>query len=490
MAQRQRKTKRSSNTSRYYYVDDEEPAPRRRRRRSSGSNGSGGGSAPTGVWNSIVRFWRTHGTLRGWVIGLLVFGVVLKCVHDDIEADIQYDTLADAEENVSRLEELIAKADTASLSEAEVSEALQLAEEIEFEYDEGVLTDKGRKRFEAMSQRINDVKAKARTQLGKNAGADGVSVVTSNGLLIEGRRKFPVYLKSGEVLRMTASSYTPFTLKLINADTRRELRRHDSVTKVSDTFSVEFDAVYVIELAMSDVDYVKLDINYQVHDRMRAFARACLEEQHIESTKANPEAEKVNEIELRKVFTEPRKFTLRGQFKSMFAGNCRALVAVPVPAGATDILYSLRIDTSEKGYRNDGKFHDSLCYTYTKVKFLGLPVYEKTKGGGGSLIAKLLDDNRPLRDEDAYCNMYVFYNQSEAKAFQDVTKPIASQAYDVEYSTLGTQSCNGCIPTNGHRTIYLAFENERVRYNNYIWVEVDAVIPTTKYYITKYKVKE
>ncbi|MGM9852022.1 MAG: hypothetical protein ACI306_07795 [Muribaculaceae bacterium] len=482
MRQRQRRTRRSS-TSRYYYFDDEEPTPRRRSSR-------GGGGALSRAWSAIVRFWRTHEDARVWIIGLLVFAAVLKCVHDEFEADKQYDELADVEERVGRLEELIAKADTASLSDVEVSEALQLAEEIEFDYDGDVLTDKGRKRFEAMRERIAAVKAKTQAQLSKNAGSDGVSVVRSNGMLIEGRRKFPVYLKSGEELRLTASSYTPFTLKLVNADTRRELCRYASVTEVKDTFSVEFDAVYVIEISMSETDYVKLDINYQVHDRMRALTRTCLEEQHIESTKDNPQADKVNEIELVKVFTEPRKLTLRGQLKSMFAGNCRALVAVPVPVGATDILYSLRIDTSEKGYRNDGKFHDSLCYTYTKVKFLGLPVYEKTKGGGGSLIAKLLDDNRPLRDEDAYCNMYVFYNQSEAKAFQDVTKPIASQAYDVEYSTLGTQSCNGCIPTKGHRTIYLAFENERVRYNNYIWVEIDAVIPTTKYYLTKYVVMQ
>ena len=371
-----------------------------------------------------------------WIIGLLVFAVVLKCVHDEFEADKQYDELADVEERVGRLEELIAKADTASLSDVEVSEALQLAEEIEFDYDGDVLTDKGRKRFEAMRERIAAVKAKTQAQLSKNAGSDGVSVVRSNGMLIEGRRKFPVYLKSGEELRLTASSYTPFTLKLVNADTRRELRRYASVTEVKDTFSVEFDAVYIVEISMSEADYVRLDLNYQVHDRMRALTRTCLEEQHIESTKDNPQADKVNEIELVKVFTEPRKLTLRGQLKSMFAGNCRALVAVPVPAGATDILYSLRIDTSEKGYHNDGKFHDSLCYSYSKVKFLGLPVYEKTKGRGGSLITKLLDDNRPLRDEDAYCNMYVFYSQAEAKAFQDVTKPISSQAYDVEYLSL------------------------------------------------------
>ena len=98
----------------------------------------------------------------------------------------------------------------------------------------------------------------------------------------------------------------------------------------------------------------------------------------------------------------------------------------------------------------------------------------------------MLDDNRPIRDEDAYCNMYVFRNQTQAKLFQDGTKQISQLSYDVDYSTLGTQSCCGRIPAKGSKTIYLAFENERMRYTNYLWVEVEAVVPNTVYYRTKY----
>ena len=105
------------------------------------------------------------------------------------------------------------------------------------------------------------------------------------------------------------------------------------------------------------------------------------------------------------------------------------------------------------------------------------------------ILSSLLDDNRPLREEDAYCNMYVFRNQSQAKQFQDGTKATSLLSYDVDYSTLGTQSCNGCIPTKGAKTIYLGFENERVRFTNYIWVEVEAVVPRTEYYTTKYSIQ-
>jgi uncharacterized lipoprotein YddW (UPF0748 family) len=36
--------------------------------------------------------------------------------------------------------------------------------------------------------------------------------------------------------------------------------------------------------------------------------------------------------------------------------------------------------------------------------------------------------------------------------------------------------------------IYLGFENERMRYTNYLWVEVEAVVPNTVYYRIKYSI--
>lgn len=85
--------------------------------------------------------------------------------------------------------------------------------------------------------------------------------------------------------------------------------------------------------------------------------------------------------------------------------------------------------------------------------------------------------------------MYVFRSQTAAKKFQDGLKQASQLSYDVDYSALGTQSCNGRIPAKGARTIYLAFENERIRYSNYIWVEVLTATPSTEYHTTKYSVE-
>jgi hypothetical protein len=192
----------------------------------------------------------------------------------------------------------------------------------------------------------------------------------------------------------------------------------------------------------------------------------------------------VETIKMVNIFAKARKFTLRGQLKASLSGASRAIVAVPVPAGATEILYSLRISTSEQKHSSDGEFYDKLGHSYRRIDVFNLPVYKSTRRSG--IIDMILDDNRPVSEEDAYCNMYVFRKQVDAKKFQDGGVAISNLDYDVTYSTLGTQSCNGSIPVNGSKTIYLAFENERMRYANYLWVEAVAVTPTTEYYTTKY----
>jgi hypothetical protein len=51
---------------------------------------------------------------------------------------------------------------------------------------------------------------------------------------------------------------------------------------------------------------------------------------------------------------------------------------------------------------------------------------------------------------------------------------------------MGMQSSNGRIPVKGRSVIYLGFENERTRYNNYVWVEVLASKPINEYFKSEY----
>ena len=310
-------------------------------------------------------------------------------------------------------------------------------------------------------------------------------VHSNNDNLLEGTSAYPVYLERGDVLYYNIGLQYPGTVKLYNADARQTLKTYAQKTKVADSLVVANKGIYLVEIVPGKTQYASIDIQFRMgeyHPLKTVYSEEI-------SCKAGDFRAVANKgIVMKSVFENARKFTLSSQFKSTFSSAAKsiALVSVPVPAGATELLYNLRISTSEKDKGTDGKFSDDMNTSYKKVRFLGLPLYESSRGSG--LFSTLLDDNRPLREEDAYCNMYVFRSQWAAKQFQDGTKQASQLQYDVDYSTLGTQSCNGRIPTRGARTIYLAFENERVRYSNYIWVEVLAATPTTEYHTTKYTV--
>ncbi len=312
-----------------------------------------------------------------------------------------------------------------------------------------------------------------------------INLLNLSEQLLTERTYYPVYLKKGEKLYCKIESSYALTAKLYNADTERLIKSYQR-NKIIDSLTIANTGIYLLEVIPQGKLYANVSLGFRPAESVDIYNRPAICTEQVECKKGDLGAVGVPGIVMRKCFEEPRKFTLRGQIKAAFSGNAKALVAVQVPAGTTDILYSMRIATSESSRSEDGKFHDNLTRSYKRIKFLGLPLYEKTTSNG--LLNTLLDDNRPIREEDAYCNMYVFRNQSQAKRFQDGTKAVALLNYDVDYSAVGTQSCNGRIPTKGAKTIYLAFENERMRYTNYIWVEVEAVVPNTVYYRTKYSI--
>lgn len=363
---------------------------------------------------------------------------------------------------------------------------LSSAKQLNYDYnDEGMnlatiqYCDSLKMRITNCQQRVISVAEQAVVSSGK------IDVVNIREQLLADKTYYPIYLKKGEKLFCEIESSSTLTAKAYNADTERLIKSYQQ-TKICDSLTIANTGVYLLEVIPQGKQYVSISLRFRPTESSTMYNRPVIISEQVECKKGDIGAIGIPGIVMQKCFEEPRKFTLRGQLKAAFSGNAKALVAVQVPAGATDILYSMRIATSESSRSDDGKFHDNLTRSYKRVKFLGLPLYEKTKSNG--LINTLLDDNRPIREEDAYCSMYVFRNSAQAKQFQDSSKPVSQLNYDVDFSTVGTQSCNGRIPTQGAKTIYLGFENERMRYANYIWVEVEAVVPNTVYYRTKYSI--
>ncbi len=357
---------------------------------------------------------------------------------------------------------------------------------LKYEYDDEDMNVATIQVCDALKQRIeylqNDFVENIKANY-LNAGKQ--MIIREPNALLDSKTILPFFLRKGERLHLDVHATGKATIALRNADIEKLIKSFHN--QVVDSFFIANEGVYTLEIVPQEKQYVSIEVGYEPVSGKDLESRPQVMKQIVECAKGEFGSVASKGIKMKNIFDEPRKFTLRGQIKAAFSGSARALVAIQVPAGATDILYTMRIDTSEGGKSEDGKFCNNLNYSYRKINMLGLPVYESTKSSG--ILNMILDDNRPIRDEDAYCNMYVFRNQSQAKKFQDGTHAASALTYDVDYSTLGTQSCNGRIPANGSKTIYLGFENERMRYMNYLWVEVVAVIPTTLYHKEKYSVK-
>ena len=390
-------------------------------------------------------------------------------------------------DKVSVMEQMYEKFDMNDFSALELCAIYNTGKELSYNYDPMGLDAQQVAACEALKLRVEKLRNAITDKIQSGITDFKITSWKNDDMLFETTHSFPIYLKRGEKLYWTISAQKRATVKIINIDSRKILKTYTGKTSITDSLIVENSAIYLVEINPNGVQYIGFDIKYKVGDISRFGKATKINVEEVACNRGDFGAKPLQGITMQKLFEEPRKFTLRSQFKALFSGGSKALVVIQVPAGATDILYSIRIATSEQDRSEDGEFYDNLSHSYKKVKMLGLPLYEKEQSKG--LFSTLLDDNRPIREEDAYCNMYVFRNMSQAKQFQDGTKSENQLNYDVDYSTIGTQSCNGRIPAKGANTIYLAFENERVRYTNYLWVEAVAVVPKTEYYKTKYSVK-
>ena len=359
------------------------------------------------------------------------------------------------------------------------------AKKLTYNFDSAGMNRAAIDKCKALQQRIEDAQMNAIAKAESYILTANVHVYQGQDVLLEKMVEYPVYLEKGDRLYYEITLQSAIPVRIYNMDAGSIVKTYNK-SSIKDSLVVAYPGIYLLEIKPAASQYASIDISYHTDNMDRIYNPKSIRTETVSCSKNDFRAYGIKGVKMQNIFEEPRKFTLRSQLKSAFSGSSKALVPIQVPAGSTDILYSMRIATSEQDRSSDGNFHKNMSLKYNQIKFLGLPLYERNQGSG--LLKMLLDDNRPLTDADAYCDMYVFKSQSEAKKFQDGAAGTSTLKYDVDYSTVGTQSCNGRIPTNGASKLYLGFENVRMRYTNYLWVEAVAVVPTTEYYRTKYTI--
>lgn len=366
-----------------------------------------------------------------------------------------------------------------TLSAKQITSLYALNEQLVFDYDPTAQDSAANAQCAALRQQVYDLHDSVNELVATQTPNVFVSVHHKPQELLEATQNYPVYLERGDRLIYHIETEKPADVRIYNADSHKLLKSYTGKSQIRDSINISFSAIYLVQVTPKGRQYTNIKIGYKTQDVSRLAGTKSVRVDSVEAQKGDFLAAPIRGIKMTNLFDEPRKFTLRGQLKAAFSGSYRAIVALQVPAGATDVLYSLRISTNEKNKSTDGDFYRDMETSYRRIKVLGLPIYESHRGSG--LIATLLGENVPPREEDAYINMYVFYNAAQAKKFQDDAAP-TKLSYNVDYSTMGTQSCNGRIPSKGYKTIYLGFLNERMRYNNYVWLEALSAVPHTEYF--------
>ena len=373
-----------------------------------------------------------------------------------------------------------------TLSAKQITSLCALNEQLVFKYNPTTQDSASNAQCEALRRQIDDLHDSVNELVATQTPNIFVPVHSKPQELLESTQNYPVYLEHGDRLIYHIETEKPADVRIYNADSHKLLKSYTGKTLVRDSINISFSAIYLVQVTPKGRQYTSIKIGYKTQDVSRLAGTKSVRVDSVEAQKGDFMAAPVRGIKMTNLFDEPRKFTLRGQLKAAFSGSYRAIVALQVPAGATDVLYSLRISTNESNKSTDGDFYRDMETSYRRIKVLGLPIYESHRGSG--LIATLLGENVPPREEDAYIDMYVFYSAAQAKKFQDGTAP-STLSYNVDYSTMGTQSCNGRIPSKGYKTIYLGFLNERMRYNNYVWLEALSAVPHTEYFKPVFRVR-
>lgn len=298
----------------------------------------------------------------------------------------------------------------------------------------------------------------------------------------EGSTATPFYMNKYDLLYVNISAPEGADIRIYNADSHALLRNYGKVKEVNDSILIPNDAIYFVEVNADKPQYYSYVLTKKVNDVSNIGVNYAIRVDTIQADENAFRAIPALLIKAESVFEEPRKITLKSIGGSIFGGHSESVVALNVPDGTLDVAYQLRISTNRQDKQGDGNFCKELTARTSKVKIFGVTVREK-EGVTTNLLRETLNHIiPPEREEDAFCSMYVINDDENAKLAQAGR----TYSYNIDYSTVGTQSCNGRIRNQKNKPIYLCFKNDRFGTTVYIWLEAIATYPYMAYYQEKF----
>lgn len=427
-------------------------------------------------------------------IYISLFILLVSCVQGRKQDTIDKDSISEIEqlkyENaLKQLESIYTEAEEAastgnSYKESNIRQEIRV---LRYTFADENMGENARKKCQELKERIETLKnnpdlafhqKKISSANKENLQEIKSTILSRKNLKIQGIQRYPFWLNTNDVVYIKLNSQNSLRVSFYDIDGKVRIQQWTVNSTLSDSIIINQSGIYMIEIfPLGKEVYVDINLSYSGTDRTH---RRYIQEKIIECSKDDFLATRTDSLTITNIFPEPKKIGLRGNLKTMFSGKSRAIIPIPIPADCDLLLYSLRISTNERTISSDGKFTEQLTVCSKRVKLMGVNIYEK-QSSRVNLIDKLLFNTRPARDDEAFCNMYVFTSSSQAKKFQDETASSGNYKYDVNQSQMGTQSCNGQIKPNGNKVIYVGFENERMRYDNFIWFEAASLKFSEKY---------
>lgn len=426
--------------------------------------------------------------------GGLLLCILMSCAGcgQGNKKDAELDKISELEQmkydNISQKLDLLCSKAQSAHTDLDLQTIYTELRQIEYDYNPDGMGERAQQKCQQLKDRLAVLQANPNSILqssptdgpsaSESTPSSGKGLISRRHMKVDAVKRYPYYLKAQDQLRISLTPHGSALVSLFDINHQKRLKQWHVQSTLEEQVTIPSDGIYMIELRPDGGELIAdISLSYKGADSDK---RPRVSERTVSCKQGDFLAEATASVRVSPVFKEPKKVGLRGNLKSFFSGKSRALISVPVPAGSDAILYSLRISTNEKTAPSDGKFADNLSLASKQIKLLGIKVYEK-RTLSSSVIDRLLFNTRPVREEDAFCNMYVLTDATQAKKFQDETASSGHYKYDVEQSQMGTQSCNGELKPKGRKTLYLGFENERMRYDNYIWLEVASLTHTKEY---------
>ena len=354
--------------------------------------------------------------------------------------------------------------------------------------EDGIKSKKKQLAYDELQTVVNNKKSEILASINSLIKNVAIPIADIHDKLIDvGSSTIVMKLSKGDLLKFKFDGESAINMTIYNMDSKQAVKHLYNKISFQDSLLIQNSAIYLMEIVNKQkAQYTSQSIRLYRPTIEQFMTPYTVEEIIVPAEKGDFMAFPKNEYKLNNLFEEPRKVTLRGSWKAAWSGHKRTIFALNIPPNTVDVAYQLRIDTSEGASYSDGKFYNNLSQRCSKTEILGVTVREKQEAHSSILREILQKMETPRRAEEAYCSMYVFYNAKDAQYF--VSKNGGEVVnYDIDYSLIGTQSCNGRFPVKNQKNVYIGFENDQFSGSVYLWVEAVATSTATNYYKPAYK---